>query len=430
MAESRARVPTVFGGRQRRPERGLGGPADRGLRRAPAGEPGRVAAVHAQARGTLLVGLGFVLAAPISAVVPHDTGRWLPLHLFLVGGVLTAISGATQLLAVTWSSAPAPPRRLVVLQRWLLASGVIGLALSRELDAPRPATALAGTLVVVALVLLAALLLWIRCRVLVDRFIPAIDGYVVAIVLGMIGSLAGIVLATGRADRHYGGVRSIHVIVNLLGLVGLVIAATLPYFIATQLRARVSPRATPALVRIVVCTMAVAIVGASVAVAVALPWAAGVALGGYVAAVAMLFIFVPTVRRRQLAWAGPRVAQLCCGVVWWGVSTALMAVSIGDDRSVTTGVVVALVVGGYAQIVAASLAYFGPVLRGGGHVALSAGFATTRSWLALVVGNVAAIAAVFGWTAVFGVALGVWLADLGIRAVFLGRGAVSTGATS
>ena len=43
----------------------------------------------------------------------------------------------------------------------------------------------------------------------------------------------------------------------------------------------------------------------------------------------------------------------------------------------------ALVLGGYVQILVASLAYLAPVLRGGGHVRLSAGFATTRSWLAL-----------------------------------------------
>lgn len=402
-------------------------PPDRGAARAPVGERGRVAAVHAQARRTLLMALAFTVAAPIAAVVPHETGRWLPLHLFLVGGVLGAVSGSTQLLAVTWSTAPAPPPSLAALQRWLLASGALGLALVRELDAGRPATALAGTLVVAALVVLVALLLWIRSRALVDRFVPAIDGYVTAVALGAVGTVAGILLATGRADGRSGDVRSVHVVVNLLGLVGVVIAATVPYFVATQLRTRMSPRTTPTTVRVVVCAMAAAVVGASVAIAVGSPSAAGAALGVYVVAVVLLFGFVPAVGRRQLAWAGPRVLQLGCGIVWWAVATAVLAASVADGRGVPAGAVLALVVGGYAQIVLASLAYFGPVLRGGGHVALAAGFAATRSWLGLVVGNVAAVAALAGWHALLGVALAAWVVDLGWRAARLVGGVASAG---
>ncbi|HRD99682.1 MAG TPA: hypothetical protein PLV68_00185, partial [Ilumatobacteraceae bacterium] len=56
----------------------------------------------------------------------------------------------------------------------------------------------------------------------------------------------------------------------------------------------------------------------------------------------------------------------------------------------------ALVIGGFAQILVASLAYLGPVLRGGGHRRLSAGFAITRSWTSLAAGNAAALAALTG----------------------------------
>jgi hypothetical protein len=50
----------------------------------------------------------------------------------------------------------------------------------------------------------------------------------------------------------------------------------------------------------------------------------------------------------------------------------------------------ALAVGGLAQILVASLAYLGPVLRGGGHERLTQGFALTRSWPGLALANVAA----------------------------------------
>ena len=394
--------------------------------RVPAGDRGRVAAVHAQARATLRFALAFMLAAPISAVVPHDTGAWLPLHLFLVGGVLSAISGATQLLAVTWSSAPAPRPGLASLQRWLLAIGAAGLALARELDAGSVATAVAGAAVITGLAVLAGLLLRIRSGAVVDRFTPAIDGYVLAIVLGILGSAGGIVLATGRVHRDHGEVRSVHVIVNLLGLVGLVIAATLPFFVATQVRARMSPRATPVAVRSVVLAMATAVVAAAGATLLDVRVGTTVALGGYALGVVALFAFVPPVGRRQLTWAGPRVVQLCSGVLWWAAATGMLAASLGGGDGVPDGAVLALVVGGYAQIVVASLAYFGPVLRGGGHVALTAGFGITRSWLSVVVGNLAAVAALLGWHVMLGALFGIWMLDLGFRAVLLHRGLDST----
>ncbi|HET9611478.1 MAG TPA: hypothetical protein VFP06_17830, partial [Acidimicrobiales bacterium] len=56
-------------------------------------------------------------AAAVAAVAPHDLGTWLPLHLFLAGGVTAAISGATVLFTVTWAAAPAPPGRLLAVQR-------------------------------------------------------------------------------------------------------------------------------------------------------------------------------------------------------------------------------------------------------------------------------------------------------------------------
>lgn len=50
-------------------------------------------------------------------------------------------------------------------------------------------------------------------------------------------------------------------------------------------------------------------------------------------------------------------------------------------------------IGGYAQILVASLAYLGPVLRGGGHRRLTEGFAITGSWPSLAAGNIAAVGA-------------------------------------
>lgn len=58
-------------------------------------------AVHAQTCHGLLVAAVFVVAAVIAGITRVGAGRWLPLHLFVIGGLLSAISAATQMLAVT-----------------------------------------------------------------------------------------------------------------------------------------------------------------------------------------------------------------------------------------------------------------------------------------------------------------------------------------
>lgn len=110
--------------------------------------------------------------------------------------------------------------------------------------------------------------------------------------------------------------------------------------------------------------------------------------------------------------------QLLCGLGWWIAMTIALAVVIVRDTN-DRPVLQALVIGGFAQILVASLAYLGPVLRGGGHRRLAAGFAVTRSWPSLVAGNAAAVAALAEHRAAMAIALSLWLADVAGRAVAL-----------
>src|SRR5690606_21940873 len=91
------------------------------------GASGRVVAVHSETRQGFLVAVVFVVAAGVAGITRLGAGWWLPLHLFVVGGLLSAISAATQMLAVTWSAAPAPRPLLAGSQRWALAAGAIAL---------------------------------------------------------------------------------------------------------------------------------------------------------------------------------------------------------------------------------------------------------------------------------------------------------------
>jgi len=360
----------------------------------------------------------FAVAAPVTAVLPHDTGTWLPLHLLLVGALLCAISGATQLLAVTWSSSPAPADGVVAAQRWSVVVGAVAVATGREAD--RDAVTGAGALLLgIGLVLLGAILLGIRRRSSVDRFHPAIEAYVAAVGFGIIGIAMGAVIAAGDAGEWWGRVRAAHLALNVLGLVGLVVAGTLPYFVATQARMKMSRRASPARVRAATAALAGATVVAAGGHLLDRPGIAAAGLLGYAAGLVAVATTLPTPGRRQLRWAGPRLVQLGLGGLWWLAMVVGLAVVRLSDASTEGRVLAALAVGGFAQILVASLAYLGPVLRGGGHQRLTAGFATTASWPGMVLANVAAVALLVDRRAVAVVAAGLWALDTGWRGVRL-----------
>lgn len=379
-----------------------------------------MAQVHHQARRSLGVAAAFALAAPLAALAPHDTGSWLPLHLFLVGALLNAISGATQMLAVTWSSSPAPHPRAAAVQRWSLAAGAAGVAFGREVDA-EAVTAAGGVGVAAGLGLLAVSLARIRHTAVTDRFAPAIEAYLVAVAFGLAGTALGVMLATGAASGQWVEQRAAHVAINVFGLVGIVIIGTLPYFTATQARTKMSPAATPGRLRAVTALVALATIAAAAGHLLGRPALAATGLGAYVAGIGATLALVPRLGRRQLGWAGPRLVQLGAGVAWWAATTVALAVDVATEGTAESTILRAMVVGGFAQILMASLAYLGPVLRGGGHRRLTEGFALTGSWLSVASANVAAAGAAAGASAVLAAGLAVWAADTAVRGARLAR---------
>jgi nitrite reductase (NO-forming) len=371
-----------------------------------------VADVHAQSRRGLLVAAGFVVVAVVAALA-HD-GWWLPLHLFVVGALLSAISAATQMLAVTWSASPAPSRRVAAAQRWALAAGTVALAFGRETDRTWLFFA-GGATVVVAMLALAVILIRIRQQAVTDRFAPAIEAYVAAVSAGAVGMSLGIALGSGWAGARAAELRGTHLVLNVFGLIGLVIAGTLPYFAATQTRSKMSRRATPTAVRITMLGLSAATAVAATGEMLGTRALVAGALIAYALGLLALIPLLPVPDRARLRWAGPRVAQLLAGIGWWAsmtIALAVVTIRATNDRQV----VLALVVGGFGQILVASLAYLGPVLRGGGHRQLAAGFAITRSWISLAAGNVAALAALTGHERVLAAVLVAWLTDMVVRA--------------
>ncbi len=364
-----------------------------------------------------MVAIGFVIAAVVAALAGVGSGWWVPLHLFVVGGLLSAISATTQMLAVTWATAPAPRPLVAGIQRWALAAGAVALVVGHQQDQTWLFTTGAVT-VVLAVLALAPILIRIRNHAVTDRFSPALEAYAAAIVAGALGMSIGIVLGAGRASDRVLELRQVHLVLNVFGLIGLIAAATLPYFAATQVRAKMSPRATPVAMRATFAGLALAVAVAATGRFLDHTGVFGAGLILYAVGLVAIAAMLPVYGRGRLRWAGPRALQLLSGLAWW----AAMALTLGvaairgtDDRPILQ----ALVIGGYAQILVASLAYLGPVLRGGGHKRLTSGFALTRSWVSLAAGNAAALAAVLDQRGVLAGVLVLWILDVTVRAVRL-----------
>lgn len=404
-------APTLPTSRWRSPDRS--DPA----RPAARGAPGRVPQAQHQARVALTMAALFVAAAAVAAVAPHDLGTWLPLHLFLAGGVTAAISGATVLFTITWAAAPAPPARLLALQRACIGAGAGGVAGARLLSAPPALLALAGAAFAAGLVLLGATLVVTVRRGVERRYDVAVAWYVTGIAAGLAAAGLGVALGTGHA---WGDLRTAHVALNLLGLVGLVIAGTQPTFAATAGRTRMAPAATPERHRVVLAWQAVSLAVLSIGAVRGVPAVTAAGLAAYGLGLVMVLTLLPRPGPRKVAWAGPRLAGLWAGLGWWTAACAAAAVEAVRGGTPLTGRwLLVLAVGGYGQILWASLAYLVPVLRGGGHERLSAAFATTRSWRGLAAVNVAGVGLLVGQGAVAQVAIGLWAADAALRATAL-----------
>ncbi|MGB6058931.1 MAG: hypothetical protein WBF71_11760, partial [Microthrixaceae bacterium] len=315
----------------------------------PRGAADRVAQVHGQARPTFVLAAVFAIAAPITAVIPHDTGMWLPLHLFLVGSVLGAIVAATQLLAVTWSASPAPAQWLASTQRVLLFGGALAIVFGREFNTDA-LTGIGGAAVVGALALLIVSLVQIRNSAVTDRYRPAIHGYCAAAGFGIIGSSLGTAMASGAFSGSSINVRGIHIAANALGLVGTVIAATLPYFVATQARMKMSRAATPARVHMVIGAVTASTLVTMLGWVLDVRAVAAIGLWAYAASILAITWLMPHVGPKQIDWAGPRLVQLAAGFAWWVVAVVVLGTNaMFGEPSLNSGLRV-LVVGAYAQI--------------------------------------------------------------------------------
>ena len=385
----------------------------------PRGAPHRVRLAQRQARRALATAAAFAVAALAAAVVPQDTGRWLPLHLFLTGSIVLAISGATVLFTVTWAAAPAPPAGSLAVQRLLVGAGAAGLAAARVADAPSAVFGAFGGVYLAGLLLLASLLGRTVRQGVERRFDVAVAWYLAGLLAGVVAGSLGALVGTGHGSAE---LRASHVVLNVLGLVGLVIGGTLPSFAATVARMRMSPRATARRHAALLAWQAAALVAAATGIVAGVDPLAGGGLVAYAAGIVAVAALLPTPGRPKRHWAGTRLLGLWGGVGWWAVAVGVAAGEAAGGHAPFAGRwLLVLVVAAYGQILWASLAYLVPVLSGGGHERLSAGFAATRSWPGLLAVNAAGLCFALGAASVGRLAVAWWVVDTAWRAVGLAR---------
>ncbi|MBS1836213.1 MAG: hypothetical protein JST64_00790 [Actinobacteria bacterium] len=388
---------------------------DQTPRGKPRGAADRVRLSQRQVRWTTPL-IALFAAAGVSAAVIGS--RWATVHLLLAGATVLLISAVSMMLTVTWSAAPAPADAAVAVQRVTVTMGVAVLVAGHQSGAPTWVALLGAAAYAAGLLLLAWQLVSTVRRGVERRYDVPVAGYAVAIVAGTVGAALGADLLTGAPVE----VRDAHRVLNLLGLVGIVIAATLPFYVATVGRSKMSKAATPARLIAILAVQGVSVVVVVIGLLTSTTPAAVVGLLAYAVCVGTTVALLPRPTRRQLDWAGPRLYGMWCGAAWWIVSVVVAAVQVADGSSpLADPWLVLLTVVAYGQIIWGSLAYLLPVVRGGGHKLLSAGFRLTRSWLGLVAVNLVGIALLAGLGAVAAAAAAVWVTDAAVRFALLLR---------
>ncbi len=387
------------------------------ISRRPAEVEGRVAVSHRIAAASFRVAGAFAVVAVIwAAVVLLRGGSWWgPLHSFLVGTVLFAIAGASQMFTITWAAAPPPPDALSKTQRWVTAAGVVlvlwGVATSRIW-----AGGLGALTIITGLGLLALSIVSAIRRSLLRRFDLASRFYLLAIGCGFVGVALGWVMSMELAGEAFTDIRTAHARLNVVGLAGLTIAGTLPTILPTFVPSKAVSGQE-------------ARVALYLAVAAGIAMAAGAALGarvvgiGMVAAAGCLALIlggiVKRLGRKGLEGGLPymQVAVGCAWLVVWAVVDGVNLIT-GAEALSFTGRTAAAVVAGVGQVLLGSLAYLLPVLAGppprlGRNLARTKG----RPWLPLIAANIAGLALAAGWETVAVVAIALWVVDFASRLV-------------
>ena len=376
------------------------------------GRGNRVIASHSIARKAFLGAAFFAVVAVVwaAAVMARGGSWWGPLHAFVAGTLLLAISGASQMFTITWAAAIPPKASVAATQRWLIVLGVI--AVLTGVTASVPVLVWAGALsVAAALAILGVSITQTVRRSLLRRFDLSARFYLLACGAGVVAVGLGALLGTGASGLEFQAHRLVHSHLNLVGLVGFSIIGTIPTFLPTVAHNRaVSGR--EAIVGWWLCVAAAALMLMGL-VAPAVLVGAGMVLTGIAGLLILVGIEIRlwSKGRRQVPFL-----QVSAGTAWlivWAFVDGTRLV-LGQPAIPFAAWTAAAVLAGVGQVLAGSLAYLIPVLIGT-PLASNVNRMTHHPLIPLGGANLTGFALVIGWD-LGAVAFGaVWVIDLAIR---------------
>lgn len=374
----------------------------------------RVIASHSIARRAFVGAAVFaVIAAAWSVVVLARGGSWWgPLHAFVAGTVLLAISGASQMFTITWAASIPPKASLAATQRWLIGAGVasvlVGVTSGIPLMIWAGSASTAGGLVVLGVSIAQS----VR-RSLLRRFDLSARFYFLAFAAGVVGVGLGAFLGSGTSGSQFETHRLVHSHLNLVGLVGFTIIGTIPTFLPTVAHHR-SVSGKEAIVAWWMC-----VVAALAIVAGLLGPDELVGIGSVLTGLAGLLILAGIEAR---LWSKGRkkvpFLQVSSGMVWLGAWALVDGIDLVTGGAMVPfgGWTAAAVIAGVGQVLAGSLAYLVPVLIGS-PLTPNLDRMTRYPVIALGSANLTGLALAAGWSEAAVVSGAIWFLDLAIRLI-------------
>ena len=387
---------------------------------APAGDGPAPARTSRRGRRQLLVA-GFVLAylaaGAVTLVLGERVagGRWLALHLVLLGAATNAIVVWSEHFAAALLRTRPVSEGLATARALVLNLGI--LAVLWGVQTGRSAVAAGGACVVGVVVLGHGLVLATRIgSALPGRLSGTVWFYVAAAAALLAGMGMGLWLAGGVAASAgaYLALRLAHVHLNVLGWVGLAVVGTQFTLWPTVLRTRMVPGLEWA-VRWSLPPLALGLAVAAGGLASQRRGVALVGLGGYAVGLGIALVpFVRTAGRRP-----PRTAaawMLGAGMVWFAVAVvadlgALMtSVRVVDLDGLVARLAPVVVAGFALQTLIGALTYLLPVVFGrGAYGNRRLTHILDLGWpLRVAAVNLGVVLLVVGWAG------GWWLAGIGL----------------
>ena len=343
----------------------------------------------------------WLIAAVVSTVLHRvlPAPRWLMIHLLLLGAITHAILVWSEYFsfALLRSRASRSDRRRQNIRLILANLGAIAVFIGVP-SGFWPSTVAGAAALIAAVGWHGAALVRRSRRSLPGKFGRTVRYYIAASAFLVVGAALGALIATGHGAARLG---LAHVLINLLGWVGLTVAGTLVTLWPTILRTRADDQAASG----AASALPALCIGAAAAALGAVLGVPALTAAGLVAYLIGLVVigFSGFRAARQAPPTSFAALSITAAFAWWAVVIAFIAggsvvgqlrgADVAETAGLIGGAVPYLAAGFAAQVLPGALSYLIPVVLGGGPTPVRIGTAAFERWgvLRVTVANAALI---------------------------------------